>query len=61
VSMAVIVFHLWHGASSALQSFGVNSATWSPRLQWLGRGLAVAIGLGFAILPVYTFVIGARQ
>ena len=61
VSMAVIVFHLWHGASSAMQSFGVNSVTWSPRLQWLGRGLAIIIGLGFAMLPVYTFVIGARQ
>jgi succinate dehydrogenase / fumarate reductase, cytochrome b subunit len=61
VSMGVIVFHLWHGASSAMQSCGVNSPTWSPRLQLLGRGLAVAIGLGFAMLPVYTFVIGARQ
>src|SRR4029450_8543228 len=41
VAMGVIVFHLWHGASSAGQSFGLNSPTWTPRLQWLGRGLAV--------------------
>ena len=61
VAMGVIVFHLWHGASSALQSFGINSPTWTPRLQWLGRGLAVIVGLGFAILPVYTFVFGVRQ
>jgi succinate dehydrogenase / fumarate reductase cytochrome b subunit len=61
VSMGVIVFHLWHGASSAAQSFGVNSVTWSPRLQWCGRGLAVIIGLGFAMLPVYTFFLGARS
>ena len=61
VAMGVIVFHLWHGASSAMQSFGVNSPTWSPRLQWIGRGLAVLIGLGFAILPVYTFVMGMRS
>ena len=57
VAMSVIVFHLWHGASSAMQSFGVNSPTWTPRLQWIGRGLAVLIGLGFAILPIYTFVL----
>jgi succinate dehydrogenase / fumarate reductase cytochrome b subunit len=61
VAMAVILFHLWHGVTSAMQSFGVNSQTWSPRLQWLGRGLAVAIGIGFAVLPVYTFIIGVRQ
>jgi succinate dehydrogenase / fumarate reductase cytochrome b subunit len=58
VAMGVIVFHLWHGASSAMQSFGINNPTWTPRLLWLGRGLAVAIGLGFAILPVYTFLLG---
>lgn len=61
VAMGVILFHLWHGVTSAMQSFGINSAIWSPRLQWLGRGLAVALGLGFAILPVYTFIIGVRQ
>ena len=60
VAMGVIVFHLWHGASSAMQSFGVNSPTWTPRLQWMGRGLAVILGLGFAILPLYTFILGAR-
>lgn len=57
VAMGVIVFHLWHGASSAMQSFGINSPTWTPRLLWLGRALAVIIGLGFAILPIYTFLV----
>jgi succinate dehydrogenase / fumarate reductase cytochrome b subunit len=61
IAMSVIVFHLWHGASSAMQSFGVNSPTWTPRLQWLGRGLAVSLGLGFAILPVYTYLVTVRQ
>ena len=61
VAVAVIVFHLWHGVSSATQSFGVNSPTWTPRLQLIGRGLTVVIGLGFAVLPVYTFVLGLRS
>ena len=57
VAMGVIVFHLWHGVSSAMQSLGINSPTWTPRALWIGRGLAVAIGLGFAILPIYTFLV----
>jgi succinate dehydrogenase / fumarate reductase cytochrome b subunit len=61
VAMTVILFHLWHGVTSAMQSFGINSPTWSPRLQWLGRGLAIALGLGFAVLPVYTYIVGVRQ
>jgi len=60
VAMGMIVFHLWHGVSSSMQSFGIDSPAWTPRLQWIGRGLAVLIGLGFAILPVYTFMLGMR-
>jgi len=60
VAMGVIVFHLWHGVSSAMQSFGINSPTWTPRLQWMGRALAVVLGLGFAILPIYTFMMVRR-
>jgi succinate dehydrogenase / fumarate reductase cytochrome b subunit len=59
LAMGVIVFHLWHGAASAMQSFGINSDGWTPRLIWIGRGLAVLIGLGFALLPVYTFLLNA--
>ena len=57
VAMAVIIFHLWHGASSAMQSFGFNNPTWEPRFIVGGRILAVALGLGFAVLPVYTLLL----
>ena len=60
VAMTVIAFHLWHGVSSALQSFGISSPTWTPRLLLLGRAVAVILGLGFAILPVYTLLVGMR-
>jgi succinate dehydrogenase / fumarate reductase, cytochrome b subunit len=60
VAMGVIVFHLWHGASSAMQSFGIDSPTWTPRVRLMGRGLAVSLGLGFAILPIYTFILVMR-
>ena len=60
VAMTVIAFHLWHGVASALQSFGLDSPTWTPRLLLLGRGVAVILGVGFAILPVYTLIVGMR-
>lgn len=60
IAMSVIGLHLWHGVSSAMQSFGINSPTWTPRLRWIGRGLAVVLALGFAILPVYTYVVAVR-
>jgi succinate dehydrogenase / fumarate reductase, cytochrome b subunit len=60
VAMTVIAFHLWHGVASALQSFGLDSPTWTPRLLLLGRAVAVILGLGFAILPVYTLIVGMR-
>lgn len=61
VAMGVIIFHLWHGVSSSMQSFGINSPTWTPRLQLIGRTLAVVLGLGFAVLPVYTLIMGAGR
>jgi succinate dehydrogenase / fumarate reductase, cytochrome b subunit len=61
VAMFVIIFHLWHGVSSSMQSLGFNNPAWTPRLQLIGRGLAVIIGLGFAALPVYTMVLGISR
>lgn len=56
--MVVIGFHLWHGISSAAQSFGLDSPRWTPRLVWTGRVLTAVIAGGFALLPVFTFVLG---
>ncbi len=60
VCMSVILFHLWHGVSSAAQSFGVNSPQWTPRIVTLGRVLSVLIAGGFFIIPLYTFVLAVR-
>ena len=60
VCMSVILFHLWHGVSSAAQSFGVNSPRWTPRIVMLGRVLAVLIAGGFFLIPLYAFVLAAR-
>ena len=58
VAMGVIGFHLWHGISSAAQSFGLDSPRWTPRIIWIGRILTAVITAGFALLPIYTFVVG---
>lgn len=56
--MSVIGFHLWHGISSAAQSLGLDSPRWTPRIVWTGRLLTAVITAGFALLPVFTFVVG---
>lgn len=56
--MGVIGFHLWHGISSAAQSFGLDSPRWTPRIIWTGRLLTAVVTAGFALLPVFTFVVG---
>lgn len=60
VAMGVVLFHLWHGLASAAQSLGVDSPVWTPRILFVGRALALILGLGFAALPVYTFVLSLR-
>jgi succinate dehydrogenase / fumarate reductase, cytochrome b subunit len=57
VAMAVIFFHLWHGLASAAQSLGIDQAQWTPRIMMTGRVLALVIGGGFFILPIYTFLV----
>lgn len=57
VAMGVILFHLWHGLSSAAQSLGVDHPQWTPRLLVLGRVLSVAIAGGFFLIPIYTFLL----
>jgi succinate dehydrogenase / fumarate reductase cytochrome b subunit len=58
VAMGVIGFHLWHGISSAAQSFGLDSPKWTPRIIWTGQLLTAVITAGFALLPVFTFALG---
>jgi succinate dehydrogenase / fumarate reductase cytochrome b subunit len=58
VAMTVIGFHLWHGISSAAQSWGIDSPKWTPRIILAGRVLTVVLTVGFALLPIFTFVTG---
>jgi succinate dehydrogenase / fumarate reductase cytochrome b subunit len=56
LSMLVVGSHLWHGASSAFQSLGVDSARWTPRLRVAGRLVAVLIAGGFIAIAVWACI-----
>lgn len=55
--MGLVFLHLWHGLSSAAQSFGIDHPTWTPRILVVGRVLALVIAGGFLVLPIYTFLV----
>ena len=60
ISMVVIGFHLWHGVPSAAQSLGFDRLT-DTKILWIGRVVAIVIAGGFFLLPVYTYLAGARS
>src|SRR5258706_2372861 len=46
LTMLVVGSHLWHGATSALQSIGADSRRWTPRILVAGTVAAVLIARG---------------
>ena len=55
ICMVLIGLHLRHGISSAFQSIGVNHPIYTKRLVAAGIVLAILIGGGFAIIPIYVY------
>lgn len=55
VCMMLIGFHLRHGISSAFQSVGADHPVYTKRLVVIGTVLAILIGGGFAIIPLYVY------
>ena len=61
ISMLVVGSHLWHGASSSLQSLGADHPRWTPRILALGKAAAVIIAGGFIVIALWVhFAGGAR-
>ena len=58
--MLIVGSHLWHGASSALQSLGVDHPRWTPRLLVLGKVASVVIAGGFIVIALWVFFVGGR-
>ncbi len=56
LSMVVIAFHLWHGFQSSFQTLGLNHKKYTPFIHGLGKLYAVAVPLGFALIPILFFL-----
>jgi succinate dehydrogenase / fumarate reductase cytochrome b subunit len=52
LASAAIGLHLSHGATSALQTLGVNHVKWNSLLRIAGLGVAFLLALGFAAIPL---------
>lgn len=61
VSMLVVGSHLWHGASSAVQSLGLTHPRWTPRVLVGGKLLAVLIAGAFIVIAVWAYMHQAGQ
>src|SRR5262245_21879843 len=60
LSMVVVGSHLWHGASSAFQSLGLDHPRWTPRIRTTGKLLAVLIAGGFITIAVWAYLIATQ-
>ncbi|MDQ2659901.1 MAG: succinate dehydrogenase cytochrome b subunit [Verrucomicrobiota bacterium] len=64
LGLFLLTLHLTHGASSFLQSLGLNDKKMTPRLAFLGRVFAWLIFLGYTSIPVAVllgYVLPAQQ
>ena len=60
LSMLVVGSHLWHGASSSLQSLGLDHPRWTPRLRATGKVLAVLIAGGFITIAIWAYLVAIQ-
>jgi len=59
--LVLLGFHLWHGFSSAFESLGGDEPRYTPRVILAGKILAVILGGGFAIIPLWVLFTGGRS
>ena len=52
VGLFLLTLHLTHGASSFLQSLGLNDKKLTPRFAFLGRVFAWLVFIGYTSIPV---------
>jgi succinate dehydrogenase / fumarate reductase cytochrome b subunit len=60
LSMLVVGSHLWHGASSAFQSLGLDNPRWTPRIRATGKILAVVIAGGFITIAIWAYLVAIQ-
>ncbi len=60
LSMLVVGSHLFHGASSAFQSLGLDHPRWTPRILLFGKIVAVGIAGGFIVIALWAHFVGGQ-
>src|SRR5205814_8612635 len=60
VSMLVVGSHLWHGASSSLQSLGLDHPRATPKILAGAKALAVLITGGFITIAVWAYLVAIQ-
>ena len=56
IGQVALGLHLWHGFSSAFQTFGINHKKYSPGISFLGKVYSILVPLGFAIIPIWMYL-----
>ena len=56
--MIIVALHVRHGFWSAFQTLGANHPKYMPTLMVLSVIVALIIGLGFGLLPLYVWTMG---
>jgi succinate dehydrogenase / fumarate reductase cytochrome b subunit len=56
VCMVLVGFHLRHGISSGFQSLGLDHPVYTKRLVTFGTIVAIRLGGGFAIIPIWVYL-----
>ncbi len=60
LSMLIVGSHLWHGASSAFQSLGVEGQRVTSKLLVTGRAIAVLIAGAFIAITLWAYFVAGR-
>ncbi len=60
LAAVLLTLHLTHGFWSAFQTLGLNNKNWMSRLKFIANIFAIAIGVGFSIIPLY-FMLGLNN
>ena len=58
--MVIVGSHLYHGVHSAFQSLGASHPAYTRWIMAGGKTLAVLVGFGFFIIPLYAYFFGVR-
>ena len=61
VGMVIVGFHLWHGASSAFQTVGIDTPRTTPVIRRLGQAAAIILAGGFLSIPIWVYFFGGRS